>query len=304
MNCPNCGTSNNVGSKFCIKCGQSLANVQTIIEQPIQQAESSIQEIHTQTINTTSIQNENNFQTVATPTQTTNVSVNSNVSTAKVSFMGYFFIILAVILKPFTTFKEELNKFNGFKNSAVMSIIVSGVATLVNLITTMLNAVMVKSYDWSSGGYKTTWTWENLKELDYLQVVGKNFLIYLGVIVVIAVVYYIASLIVKKQINFSRLLGISALAVAPMLICSLILSPLLSLIWAELAMPITLVGAVYTIVLLYEGMNSEVSLDGNAKYYFNLVCLSILGIAAYYLYMKLFMSSISSGLEDIMDLFG
>lgn len=301
MNCPNCGTSNNAGSKFCIRCGQSLEEAQVSTEQPVQTPEPSFQEAPSQPINNTPIQSENNFQTNVASQQ----PMNTNTApAAKVSFMGYFFIILAVILKPFTAFKEELNKFNSFKNSAIMSLIVSGVGTLINLITTMLNSVMVKSYDWSSGGYKTTWTWENLKEIKYLEVVGKNFLIYLGVIVAIAVVYYIASLIVKKQTNFSRLLGISAIAVAPMLVCSLVLSPLLALIWAELAMPITLIGAVYTIVLVYEGMNNEVLVDGNAKYYFNLVCLSILGIAAYYLYMKLFMSSISGGLEDIMDLFG
>lgn len=304
MNCPNCGTSNNVGSKFCIRCGQSLADVQQApAEETIQTTETSFQDVPSQPINNTPIQNENSFQTNVAPAQPVNTTTN-NAPAAKVSFMGYFFIILAVILKPFTAFKEELNKFNSFKNSAIMSLIVSGVGTLINLITTMLNSVMVKSYDWSSGGYKTTWTWENLKEIKYLEVVGKNFLIYLGVIVAIAVVYYIASLIVKKQTNFSRLLGISAIAVAPMLVCSLVLSPLLALIWAELAMPITLIGAIYTIVLVYEGMNNEVLVEGNAKYYFNLVCLSILGIAAYYLYMKLFMSSISGGLEDIMDLFG
>ena len=301
MNCPNCGTSNNAGSKFCIRCGQSLEGAQVSTEQPVQTPEPSFQETPAQPINNTPIQSENNFQTNVASQQ----PMNTNTApAAKVSFMGYFFIILAVILKPFTAFKEELNKFNSFKNSAIMSLIVSGVGTLINLITTMLNSVMVKSYDWSSGGYKTTWTWENLKEIKYLEVVGKNFLIYLGVIVAIAVVYYIASLIVKKQTNFSRLLGISAIAVAPMLVCSLVLSPLLALIWAELAMPITLIGAVYTIVHVYEGMNNEVLVEGNAKYYFNLVCLSILGIAAYYLYMKLFMSSISGGLEDIMDLFG
>lgn len=301
MNCPNCGTSNNVGSKFCIRCGQSLEGAPVSTEQPVQSTETSFQEVPSQPINNTPIQSENNFQTNVAPQQ----PMNTNTApAAKVSFMGYFFIILAVILKPFTAFKEELNKFNSFKNSAIMSLIVSGAATLINLITTMLNSVMVKSYDWSSGGYKTTWTWENLKEIKYLEVVGKNFLIYLGVIVAIAVVYYIASLIVKKQTNFSRLLGISAIAVAPMLVCSLVLSPLLALIWAELSMPITLIGAIYTIVLVYEGMNNEVLVEGNAKYYFNLVCLSILGIAAYYLYMKLFMSSISGGLEDIMDLFG
>lgn len=303
MNCANCGTSNNVGSKFCIKCGQSLTDVQNFVEQPIQQSDSSFKEVSTQNMNNTPIQNENNIQTTVASTQPMNRNITT-APTAKVSFMGYFFIILAVILKPFTAFKEELNKFNKFKNSAVMLLIVSGVATLVNLITSMLNAVIVKSYDWSSGGYNTTWNWENLKELDYLQVVGKNFLIYLGVIIAIAVVYYIASLIAKKQTNFSRLLGISAMSVVPILACSLILSPLLALIWAELAMPITLIGAIYTIVLIYEGMNNEVLVEGNGKYYFNLVCLSILGIAAYYLYMKLMMSSIFGGLEDILDMFG
>lgn len=301
MNCPNCGTSNNVGSKFCIRCGQNLESTQISTEQSVQTTETSFQEVPLQSINNTSIPSENNFQANVAQSQ----PVNTNTTpAAKVSFMGYFFIILAAILKPFTAFKEELNKFNNFKNSAMMSLVVSGVGTLINLITTMLNSVMVKSYDWSSGGYKTTWTWDNLKEIKYLEVVGKNFLIYLGVIIAIAAVYYIASLIVKKQTNFSRLLGIAAIAVAPMLVCSLVLSPLLALIWTKLAMPITLIGTIYTVVLVYEGMNNEVLVEGNAKYYFNLVCLSILGIAAYYLYMKLFMSSISGGLEDIMDLFG
>lgn len=301
MNCPNCGTSNNVGSKFCIRCGQNLESTQVFAEQSAQTTETLFQEVPLQSINNTSVPSNNNFQANIVQSQ----SINTNIaSKAKVSFMGYFFIILAAILKPFTAFKEELNKFNDFKNSAMMSIIVSGGATLINLITTMLNSVMVKSYDWSSGGYKTTWTWNNLKEIKYLEIVGKNFLIYLGIIIAIATVYYIASLVAKKQINFSRLLGIAAIAIAPMLFCSLVLSPLSTLIWAKLAMPITLIGAVYTVVLVYEGMNNEVLVEGNAKYYFNLVCLSILGIAAYYLYMKLFMSSISGGLEDVMDLFG
>lgn len=301
MNCPNCGSQNILGSKFCIRCGQNLEGAQVYNDQQVQMMGTSFQEVSLQHVNTTPIQSGNNFQTNVASQQ----PMDTNTApVAKVSFMGYFFIILAVILKPFAAFKEELSKFNSFKNSAIMSLIISGAATLINLITTMLNAIMVKSYSWSSGGYKTTWTWENLKEIKYIEVVGKNFLIYLGVIVAIAVVYYIASLIVKKQTNFSRLLGIAAIAVAPMLVCSLVLSPLLSLIWAELAMPITLIGAVYTIILVYEGMNNEVLVEGNVKYYFNLVCLSILGIAAYYLYMKIFMSSISGGLEDIFDLFG
>lgn len=300
MICPNCGSSNNNDSKFCITCGQNLVNVQTIVEHPLKSTEASFQDTSTQYVNKTSIQSEGNFYVNDIPIQSTNIN---NVAT-QISLIDYFFIILAVILKPFTSFKEEINKFNSFKNSIIISLIVSGISTLVNLIMSMLNAVMVKSYNFSSGGYKTTWVWENLKELDYLQVIIKNFLVYLGIIVVITVVYYIGGLIAKKQTNFSRLLGVSAISATPMLICTLVLSPLLSLVFTELAMPVKLIGVVYTILLLYEGMNREVLLSGNCKYYFNLACLSILAIIAYYLYIKMFTSSISGGLQDIMDLFG
>lgn len=349
MNCRVCGTYNNEGAKFCIRCGQSLAVFEGQVQQPVKQPEPTFQRTPVQNMNTVLVQNnvsstpvmnnvpaqnnfqtnvapmpnmnnvpvqnnvssmpnmnnvpvQNNFQTATAPT--TNASVNSNTSTSKVSFMEYFFIILAVILKPFTSAKEESNKFNDFKNSAVMSLIVSGVATIVKLITTMLNAVIVKGFDWKSGDYQTTWVWENLKELEYLELIGKNFLIYLGVIAAIAGVYYLASLVFKKQANFSRLLGLSAISITPMLVCSLVLSPLLTLIWSKLTIPVILIGFVYTVIMIYEGMNKEIPLEGDFKYYFNLICLSVLGFLAYYLLMKSLMTSISGGLDDLMNMFG
>ncbi len=221
----------------------------------------------------------------------------------KISFVEYFSSILAIILKPFTAFKEKLNKFNVLKNSVILALIVSGLTTIINLVTSMFNVIRVKSFDWSSGDYKTTWVWDNLKELNYIEIIGKNFLICLGVIFAIAVVYYIASLIVKKQVNFSRLVAVSTFAIIPVLISSLILSPLASLIWIQLAMPIVIIGAMYTFVLLYEGMNNEVALEGDIKYYFNLICLSILLIAGYYLCVNLVMSSITSELGDALEIF-
>ncbi len=313
MNCSNCGTYNQEGSKFCIKCGQNLVNSADNNVTPVDTNEVVETPALNNNVSETNIQNTNVVESQISSTQynySQNVSTTNNATnqvSAKVSFMGYFFMIIAIILKPFTSLKEELNKFNGFKNSAVLSLIVSGTATIINLLSTMWSAVRVKEFSWTTGNYTTSWVWDNLKNIKYVEVIGKNFLIYLGAIVAIAVVYYLGSLIVKKQTNFSRLLGISALAVTPLLICSLILSPLLSLIWAELAMPIIVIGAVYTIVIIYEGINSEILLEGNAKYYFNLVCLSILGIVAYYLCMKVFMSSIKGGLDgldDLMNMFG
>ncbi len=221
----------------------------------------------------------------------------------KILFVEYFSSIVAFLLKPFTALKEKLNLFNEFKNSAILALIVSGITTVINLLTSMFNVIRVKSFDWSSGDYKTTWVWDNLTELNYIEIIGKNFLICLGVIFAIAVVYYIASLIVKKQVNFSRLVAISTFAIIPALISSLILSPLASVIWIQLAMPVAIIGAMYTLVLLYEGMNHEIKLEGDIKYYFNCICLSILLIAGYYLCVNLVIGSITSELGDVLEIF-
>lgn len=326
MNCQNCGMSNDVNAKFCVKCGSSLGNVQPQILQqvpaetetlfqsdgvnnsvnqgvsvPTSQSADSVQSVNTATVMTPNV-SEPVVNTVPLQ-QGSSVSTNVNAEVTAIPFGQYFFIMLAVILKPFTTFKEELKKFSSFKNSAIITALVSGLVAIIRLVVSMISAVVVKNYDWSSASYKTTFVWDNLKNISYFKILGRSFLIFLGIIIVVAAVYYIASLIAKKQTSFSRLLGVSALSMVPVVVCSLVLSPILSLIWDKLTVPVILIGVVYTLIILYEGMNSEVSLDGDAKYYLNLICFSILGIALYYLVAKLVVSSISTGFSDAMNLF-
>ena len=148
----------------------------------------------------------------------------------------------------------------------------------------------------------TKWVFENIKEVEFIKVIGQSFLLYLGIIFAIAAIFYIAGLIIKKQPNFSKLLGISAVSVTPLFLCMLVLAPVISMISSDIGMYRTMVGGIYSFILLYEGVNIEIGLDGNVKYYFNLVCLSILGIAAYYMYMK-FLGSAIGGLGDLLDFF-
>ena len=63
--------------------------------------------------------------------------------------------------------------------------------------------------------------------IDFIQIIGRNFIVYLGIILAIAIVYYMASLVAKKQIVFSRILGIAATAIVPFLLGSLILAPVI-----------------------------------------------------------------------------
>ena len=141
-----------------------------------------------------------------------------------------------------------------------------------------------------------------MKNLDYVDVIGKSFLVFLGIILIIAGVYYIVSVIMKKQTSCSRMCGIASISVVPMYLGVLLLSPLLSLISSKFSMPIVLIGGVYTILLIYEAMNSELHFEENIKYYFNLLCLSIIGIASFYIYSEFLGTSNISSVEDILDM--
>ncbi len=288
MNCSNCGTYNNPQSKFCIKCGNTLNT------DNLNQAHELNQNVNSQ----------QNYQQPAQPqmqqpinnVQTTQ-AVNINTSP-----LNYLMYLIAILIKPFQCFKEEEGKLNNGKTSIILTLIVTVVMTLSNLIQTILSTVRVASYSWTDG-YTYSWQWDNLKNIKWLEVIGKNFLIYAGIILAITIVFYLGSLVVKKQLSFIKSLSISATSVIPAVCGAMILSPILGMIWSPLSMVFTIIGLVYSLIIMYEFMNNELSLEKDKKIYFNLVCFGILIIAGYYAYMKLLMSSVTGGLDNILDLF-
>ena len=266
MNCSNCGTYNNSQSKFCIKCGSALdttnINSQTNV---VNQNNDVQQNNYHETIN--------NVQAVS----------SVNVNTAP---LNYFMYLIAILLKPFQCYKEEEGKLNNGKTAFILTLIITVVMTVLNMIQTIISTVRVASYSFSSG-YTHSWQWDNLKNIKWLEVIGKNFIIYACIILAITIVFYLGSLVVKKELSFIKSLSISATSVIPAVCGSMILAPILGMIWEPLGVVFTFIGFVYSLIILYEFMNNELNLEKNKKIYFNLACFGILVIASYYSYMKL-----------------
>ena len=172
-----------------------------------------------------------------------------------------------------------------------------------NVVQTVLSTVRVTEYSWTDG-YVTTWKWEKLGEINWLETIGKNFLIYAGIILIIAVLFYIVSLIFKKNLNFIKILSISASAVIPAVLGVMVLSPILGAIWEPLSIIFSILGLVYSVIVLYELINSNLDLDSDMKIYFNLLCFGILLVAGYFAYINLFVTVDAGDLESIFDLFG
>lgn len=310
MNCSNCGTYNEPQSKFCAKCGNAL-NANNLnqpmaeqVQQPVQpQVQPQMRQPMNQPINQSPADIAQPMVNAGQPM--VSPQINNNVQTsptpgATALSINYLKYIINVLLKPFQTYKEEENKFDT-KNSLILTLILTLVMTLSNLIQTVISEVRVMNFSWTEG-YTHSWEWANLKDIKWLEVIGKNFLIYAGIILAITVVFYLGNLVVKKQLSFMKSLSITATSFIPAVCGMMILSPILGKIWSPLSMLFSIVGIIYFLIILYELMNNELNLEKDKKIYFNLICLGILVVAGYFVGMKLLMSSITGGLGDILDL--
>ncbi len=280
MNCPNCGTVNQSGSTFCINCGTKLQEAQ------------ANNNIASNEKNISNIQNQNIQQTVSQPISNTSNTVSLN----------YLKYMVASFLKPMDNFLEEAANLEDTKTSVILALIVTVIMTLINIVKTILTTVRVTNYSFS-GGLGSSWQWDNLKNIQWLGLIGKSFLIYICIIGAIALMFYIGSLVVKKELSFVKSLSIASTSLIPSIVGIMILSPLGGLIWSPLSVVFMIVGAIYTLIVLYELMNNELDLDGDIKIYFNLICFGVLIVIGYFVYMKLIISSVTSGLGNMLDLF-
>jgi len=316
MICPKCGANNIDGSSFCIKCGTNLKEMSQMTQQPINNM--STQNVQPQNNQVTQmaaqpvINNQqpviNNQQPVINnQPQTINQQpvINQNNANVNNSPLNYLTYIINVLLKPFKTFKEEETKLCNPKTSLIFSAIVAVTMMLITLFKTMISSIFVKTIDYSTYEYKTTVNFSQLKNLDWVGLLVKNLLIFAGVIVAIALIYYIVSLMFKKSTNFIKMLSVSATSLIPYIALGMIVSPILGKIWTPLSIIATVAGAVYSLLIFINLMNEDLIFDNvDLKIYFHLICLSILGSAGYYLYMKLMFSSVSKDLNDLLNIFG
>lgn len=216
----------------------------------------------------------------------------------KVSFKDYFSVIKAIILKPFTGLKDEINKISNILSAGILALIIAALATILTLIKTIITTVRVTSI-WND---ETSWVWDNISNINFVKAIGLNFIIFLGLIAAVAFVYYIGSLILKKQADFPKLLGIAVTTTLPVIICYTLISPILGMIWGLLGLLATVIGLVYTLILTYELMSEELGLKENSKFYLNLICLTIISAIIYYVIIYLLIASVANGLNGIFNL--
>lgn len=314
MTCPNCGANNIDGSSFCIKCGNNLKETQQTapVNQEIMQNKQATPKV-VQNEQITQINTVQNKQTinikpekpVYNQTQnniTESVIKNSQNTKNTNGQLNYVMYIIAILLKPFKAFKEEESKLCDTKTALIFSSIIAVGMMIINLIISMISAIFVKTLDYSTFKYKTEIDFSRLKDLDWLNLIGKNLLIYAGIIVAITGIYYIASLIFKKSANFIKILSISVTSLIPYVVLGMLISPLIGNIWEPLAVFSIIIGAIYSILIFINLINENLIFDNiDMKIYFHLICLSVLASTGYFILIKIIANGITNDLSNLIN---
>ncbi len=300
MTCFNCGAENVDGSSVCINCGSNLGidprlninnegikNSESVEQQLVEEPKINI----SQPINNQVVNSQANFD-----------QQPINITTSPLNYLKF---ITAVLIKPFKYFKEEESRLCETKTSIILSLIVALGMVFIRLIETIFSTVFAKTLDPSTLTYKTTLDFGRLKNVQWGDLLGKNLLIYAGVVVGIALVYYILSLMFKKNVNFLKMLSISATSIIPYILLGMIVSPIVGKIWFPLSIVSMFAGGIYSILIFVNLIDDAVLFDNvDTKIYFHLIGLTILGCVGYYLYIKLLESSVTNSINDLLNILG
>lgn len=276
MECMKCGTQNHDNAKFCSGCGNSLEQMQMM--------------------NQVGVQNQNYNYQINNPEMYNNEKVVGN---QNIKGFNLFLFIMQAFLNPIKSFKEKSQEVMETKNSLLLGIIVAVIAVALSLINKVISTVRIMDYF----NKETSWNWENLNGFPWFNTIGKDILLFGGIIFGVALLFYLASLIIKKDTNYLKMLSIVSVALVPSVIGIYVLGPIFGMLWDKLAIVFSIMGICYTITILCELINKEIQLEDDQKIYFNFICFSIIFIVLFFVIYQMTIGSaldtISSGYSDL-----
>ena len=194
-----------------------------------------------------------------------------------------FTFILACILKPITAIKNKINEYADVKSAGILVILVALARMIIVLLNAMISVIFVKErVSFLSTETKLKVSFEGLKNLDYFSLIVKQFIGFIIVVAVVAGVYYVVSCVMKKTVNYFKLVSITTISFIPMFIAGFI-STIVAYIYIPLSVFIIFASFVYSIITFIRCINDEIKFDdNNVMVYFQTICLTVIVIIAYY----------------------
>ncbi len=265
MVCPNCGKEVKEGAKFCVGCGMALNNDTNKEISPTEENKQGVE--FKEKVSSTVLEMKANAKKAA----------DSDFMKFVISTLMFLFNCL---MKPIKTLKEKIDEYSKVDKACILAGVVALGTMIIRVVVEFLMALIRKQCVFTT----CATVGEKLKAIDWMGITLKHLIIILMVMFAIAAIYYVASLIAKKNINYMRLLTITAVSFVPACLTMYLLTPIFGWLNVHLGVIVTIVGMIYSLVIFFTAINDEIKFDSADKsIYFNLICASIIVIILYFI---------------------
>ena len=192
-----------------------------------------------------------------------------------------FTFILACLLKPITAIKNKINEYSDVKSAGILVILVSLCRMIIGLLNAMIQVIFVKQRNFLKGSTSLTVSFDGLKNLDYFSLIVKQFVGFIIVVAVVAGVYYVVSCVMKKSVNYFKLVSITTVSFIPMFIAGFV-ATIIGYIYLPLSVFVVFAAMVYSVITFIRCMNEEIKLESDMMVYFQTIRLTVIFIITYY----------------------
>jgi len=227
MFCQKCGNQNEQGAFTCIHCGMSINATEA-------------------------------------PTQEKPAQPAKEKTTLGQEPFNLIKFCLGMFIRPVTTLKMFRHEFNSFKYPGIVLGIVSAVIMLTLLVTfifTFGRTPIIEGGFMGIGGTTVGHEWA-LGEVPWLSTIIGVPLVCISIVAVLALVYFVAAKIIRKDLNFFRLVGMISGALIPFT-AVFVLGSIFGIISSLLAMIVMALGMLYTYIIIIYVITTELKLEDN-----------------------------------------
>lgn len=195
-------------------------------------------------------------------------------------------IITDAFRSPVVGLKKKISKFESKTFTIFFAAVAILEASLLSLFSTMFSTVISNGYS-SYGGYRRIIDWGALNDINYLWTFCANILATAIVIAVITGIIYIVALVLKKNLNIKKIVGIVSAGIIPFS-AFILLGNFVNLFAINTMIIFVFFGIVWSGVVIGLAINSEANFSGNKRAFFDilsiaLIALFLIRIAANYL---------------------
>lgn len=205
--------------------------------------------------------------------------------------------LLAFCLRPCKTYDK-----NSSSITVKGSFIFAGIVTVLVMVAGILGSLIgtIKSTSCSLfGGCETVWFKNFGSGIDWGLVTYKTLLINAVVMLVVAGIFYLAGLVIKKEVKFDKLLTICAIVLIPSIVGT-IATNFFGMFWDVLGIIIGLAVAIFEIITFVTLLNKEFDFDGDKKVIFYTVVFTIILFIAYLLIINNIGNILGSSLSGLL----